>query len=306
MEKKTEIMPLIDLEDENVKQEMFLLLKDRTTNNNIVWATNNYESHGKGYSDTDEITSNNLYSLDKNVIQPRVFKSAEIKASRTKSKAEVFTPSWVCNDMNNMVDEEWFGYKNVFNKKICNSWETNKEKVRFPENKTLDDYIESTRLEITCGEAPFLVSRYDSSTGDIIPIENRIGLLDRKLRLICENIDDKDEWFDKAVSAYKSIYGYEFQGDNLLIARINLLMTFVEYYEYKFKEKPENYCIDIIAFIISWNIWQMDGLKNKQPFSDKYATIMDWGANKEIEFVSLIGEEVKDKKKSSKKTKKES
>ena len=45
-------------------------------------------------------------------------------------------------------------------------------------------------MEITCGEAPYLVSRYDVVKGEIIPVEDRIGILDRKLRVINENIDD--------------------------------------------------------------------------------------------------------------------
>ena len=40
------------------------------------------------------------------------------------------------------------------------------------------------RMEITCGEAPYLVSRYDTTTGEPIPIGRRIGLLDRKLCVI--------------------------------------------------------------------------------------------------------------------------
>lgn len=47
------------------------------------------------------------------------------------------------------------------------------------------------RLEISCGEAPYLVSRYDSVTGKTIKIKNRIGLLDRKLRIVSENIEEE-------------------------------------------------------------------------------------------------------------------
>ncbi|MBO7084803.1 hypothetical protein J6W20_02645 [bacterium] len=41
-------------------------------------------------------------------------------------------------------------------------------------------------MEITCGEAPYLVSRYDVTDGTlkIQPIAGRVGLLDRKLRII--------------------------------------------------------------------------------------------------------------------------
>ena len=94
----------------------------------------------------------------------------------------------------------------------------------------MQSYVDSRRLEITCGEAPYVVSRYDAATGEIIPIRDRIGLLDRKLRVVNENADGDAEWLKWALRALQSSYGYEFQGDNLLIARVNVLITFAEHY----------------------------------------------------------------------------
>lgn len=54
--------------------------------------------------------------------------------------------------------------------------------------------MDSKRLEITCGEAPYIVSRYDAATGEIIPIERRIGILDRKLRVVNENTETEEDW----------------------------------------------------------------------------------------------------------------
>ena len=64
---------------------------------------------------------------------------------------------------------------------------------------TWQDYVRLTCLEITCGEAPYLVSRYDVATGESIPLEKRIGLLDRKLRLINDKIETKEEWMEWAI-----------------------------------------------------------------------------------------------------------
>lgn len=186
--------------------------------------------------------------------------------------AEVFTPSWICNTQNNLIDEAWFGRKNVFNTEIVtqdgsHSWVTNPEKITFPEGKSWKDYVRDTRLEITCGEAPYIVSRYDTTTGEFIPIENRIGLLDRKLRIIGENTEKSGDWLEATQEAYKSIYAYEWQGDSLLLAREALLYTFIEYYRHKFKRQPQLKSIRYIAYIISWNVWQMDGLKGVVPDS---------------------------------------
>ena len=49
------------------------------------------------------------------MIQPRVAKSEEERKLRARKMAEVFTPSWICNNMNNGVDERWFNRKPVFN-----------------------------------------------------------------------------------------------------------------------------------------------------------------------------------------------
>ena len=94
-------------------------------------------------------------------------------------------------------------------------------------------------------------------------------MLDRKLRIVNENVDDKKDWIKWAKIAYKNIYGFEYQGDNLLIARENLFQTFIENYKYKFDEEPEEKEKKCIALIISWNIWQMDGITMTVPYCDR-------------------------------------
>lgn len=256
---------LIQLKSFPVKTTLNILLKDKTTKKNIIWATKSYESFGVQYSDDKQITLEAITGFNSIMIQPRIMKAMEQQQERTKNHAEVFTPSWICNHMNNYCDEEWFGRKNVFNIEKEKSWEPITDKIMFPEKKTWKQYIDSRRLEITCGEAPFIVSRYDAATGELIRIENRIGILDRKLRIINENIDCETEWMDWVIRAYQSVYGYEFQGDNLLVGRINLLMTFVDYLAYKWNRKPAVSELKKVANIIAWNLWQMDGLTGTVP-----------------------------------------
>lgn len=93
-------------------------------------------------------------------------------------------------------------------------------------------------MEITCGEVPYLVSQYDVETGEAIPIKNRIGILDRKLCVVNENTETEESWLKWTERAFQPIYGYEFQGDNLLIARVNLFMTFEEYMQERWQRKP--------------------------------------------------------------------
>lgn len=256
---------LIDLNHYAVKAMLKILLQDKTTKKNIIWATTSYADKGPEYQDTKQIQIGTLVGLNPIDLQPRVLKSLEDKQARTKIRAEVYTSSITCNKMNNYLDADWFGYENVFNVEDGNTWITNEEQIQFGDKKW-QDYIKSTRLEITCGEAPYLVSRYDASTGILIePPTHRIGLLDRKLRVINENVNGQDEWFKWVKCAYESIYGYEFQGDNLLIARINLLMTFVDNVEFKWNRQPTIKELKPIATTIAWNLFQMDGLTGTVP-----------------------------------------
>ena len=256
---------LIQLKSFPVETTLDILLQDKTTKKNIIWATKSYAEFGEKYTDSFQMTKGALLGINPILLQPRAFKALEDQQQRTKSKAEVFTPSWICNKMNNSTDEEWFGRKDVFNIEGEKSWKADQHRIEFPEKKTWKKYVDSKRLEITCGEAPFIISRYDASSGEIIPIQERIGQLDRKLRVVGENVNDEEEWLKWAYRAFQSVYGYEFQGDNLLIARVNLLMSFVDYLDDKWDREPTVKELREIANIISWNFWQMDGLNDCVP-----------------------------------------
>lgn len=83
-----------------------------------------------------------------NIIRPRVAKTLEEQTARVKDKAEVFTPSWICNAQNNLVDSAWFGRTNVFNKERNQSWVVNSKRVEFPTKKTWQDYVLANRMEL--------------------------------------------------------------------------------------------------------------------------------------------------------------
>lgn len=260
----------IDIKENDIQQLdeklLGILLKDHSSDKNIIWATDNYASKGEGYQEHDEIQEKYITGKNGKVIRPRVNKSKAEQENRSREKAEVFTEAWICNKQNNLVDLAWFGGYNPFNEETEAGWTTKKEKVTFPEGKSWQDYVQDTRLEMACGEAPYLISRYNVITGEEIETKDRIGLLDRKLRIVAENTTSPEEWFEQVLIAYKSIYAYEWQGDNLLLARENALYTFTDYYGDKFGvAEPTIEQSRQIAEIISWNFWQMDGLKGVIP-----------------------------------------
>ena len=272
------------------------LLKDHTTQQNIYWATDSYAELGEEFTfyapiTLDKITS---YISDDGVvvtkeqydtiiqqtpeakehyqemIRPRAVKSKREQTQRAKDKAEVFTPAWICNAQNNLIDEAWFGRKEgLFNSpdpEDPHKWINNEEPISFEgTGKDWKDYVADMRLEITCGEAPYLCNRYDAVTGEYnMDVKFRIGMLDRKLRIVSENTKDSKEWILWAKVALRSTYGFEWQGDNLLLAREALFFTFEEHYIARFGEKKFNQnkmrMMPGVAYIVSWNVWQMDGL----------------------------------------------
>ena len=305
------------------RELLAILLKDRSSGKNIIWATDNYTRRGAGFQRHDHIEVAAIVGYNGSVVKPRVEKSKNEQIDRIKQKAEVFTPSWICNKQNNLVDNAWFGAEDIFNTEHGQSWTAVEGKISFPapSGKTWEDYVLDVRLEITCGEAPYLTSRYDTVTGDYIDLPQRIGLLDRKMRVVMENTETEEAWDKWATIAFQSIYGFDWQGDNVLLARENLLLTYIDYYKARFEKDPDTDSLRKIAEILSWNIWQMDGLKFVIPESCEdvedgqlclfdgelemrpcegcvknnpllhtgiYCRIKDWKTNKTVKFVSLL------------------
>ena len=207
------------------------LLKDHTTGRNIIWATHDYEGLGKGYGYRDEIRPELITGEHSRVIRPRVLKSKEEQTGRVRGMAEVFTPAWVVKKMVDAVEID----------------------------------VGTRCLEITCGEAPFLVSRYDATTGNPIPRSKRVGVLDRKMEKVDRWRSVPKRWLDRVRLAYQTTYGYEWQGDSLLLARKNMFDTFIDHYRACFDRMPDEGLLKEFAEIVSWNLWQMDGLSYQPP-----------------------------------------
>jgi len=310
---------VVDLESYRVignnKALMDILLLDRNTGHNVVWATDDYSCQGPGFGAEDQILY--LFIVNPNrVIRPRFLKTDSEQRIRSKDRAEVFTPPWIVNKQNNLVDEQWTGTKNPFNIDQDLFWTPTK--CVDLGDRDWKEYVKSLRLEVCCGEAPYLTTRYDPVDGIVIPVRYRVGLLDRKLRVVSENVDDNSPltWIEWAKAATRSVYAYDFQGDNVVLARENLLLTVSEHYHSKFGCNLEQKTLEEIAKILSWNIWQMDGISYVVPFTCKRqytmngemtvidnctacktgkgvhsgtrCRIMDWEKSETVEFTSLM------------------
>ena len=251
------------------------LLYDHSSGRNIIWATDDYADMGAGYRFADTIEVPLITGTNEGLVKPRSEKTKSVQQARSRQKAEVFTPSWVCNRQNNLIDEAWFGRKDVFShENDDHTWTAIPDPILFPDTKgkTWRNYVKDVRMEITCGEAPYLTSRYDTVTGEPIEPFQRIGILDRKFRIVYEhNGPDRDpkKWYKWMKIALQSVYGYEWQGDNLLLARENILSSYMRWHVLRFGtgKHPSQKILREVIDIITWNIWQMDGLKGVIPGS---------------------------------------
>ena len=291
------------LEDQIPREFLEILLVDRTTGKNILWATDI-----GGHNEHDSIQIEDIVGENGLVLRPRVRKSDEEKRLRTKKRAEVFTPSWVCNEQLNAADSLWFfgsaapSSGSPFNSPIMGKrWKVTDDDIlrkTFEETgKSWEQYVLDDRIEMCCGEGPYLTSRYDVVTERVIPLKQRIGILDRKLRVVntfvgVDSNATKKEWADWIIKAYQHTYGFEWQGDNLVLTREALLYTLIDNLKtYNLNKLIKNNkgsirtllnkieeidfdglyledyeYIKTVCHIISWNFWQMDGLTACPPY----------------------------------------
>lgn len=264
--------PIDILEDRLLRDEpglLEVLLVDHSTQKNIFWATDSYVAEGDGYGWHDSITVSAITGKHGSIIMPRALKTRDEQLRRSRQMAEVFTPAWLVKKMNDAIDDEW------------NRAQDGLEAEMEPWQR----YVLTMELEISCGEAPFLTSRYDTVTAEPIPIDERVGLLDRKLQRVNMFATDA-EWTRWALLALAHVYGYEWQGDNLLLAREALLATFVDYHEQRFSCRPAQDIIRKAAEIIAWNVWQMDGLKAVVPASCHDEKTVEAGLFETIETIT--------------------
>ena len=291
------------LEDQIPREFLEILLVDRTTGKNILWATDI-----GGHNEHDSIRIEDIVGDNGLVLRPRVRKSDEEKRLRTKKRAEVFTPSWVCNEQLNAADSLWFfgsaapSSGSPFNSPTMGKrWKVTDDdilrKTFEGTGKNWEQYVLEDRIEMCCGEGPYLTSRYDVVTERVIPLKQRIGILDRKLRVVntfvgVDSKATKKEWADWVIKAYQHTYGFEWQGDNLVLTREALLYTLIDNLKsYNLNKLIKNnkgsirtllnkieeidfdglYLEDYeyiksVCHIISWNFWQMDGLTACPPY----------------------------------------
>ena len=154
-----------------------ILLQDKTTGKNIIWVTDSYKNHDAAFNPEMPIKPDLVTGENGKLIQPRAAKSREEQQRRTKVKGEVFTPFETIAAMNGAV------YKSI--------------KPSIDDKNDWKRYIKEPILEITCGEAPFIVTRYNPAvhTNKIKDVNIRVGFLDKKLQVVSGHCTSKTEGY---------------------------------------------------------------------------------------------------------------
>lgn len=236
----------------NILQSHPVLLQDLTTftadgpvGGNVRLCTRDYPEHAFDEELTPEFAA---------TFVPRYEKSRAVQHARTKSKAEVFTPTALIAHMLELMVHE------------CG------DGIYSPEK---------TFCEPCMGEGAFLLTRRDQDTGTPIAVPDRVGVLDRKLLGL--DTDDESTWKTIALKCLESVYGYEYQGDSLVLARVNAYLTMVEHAAYRGYEWSETE-LDDIAETIARHIWQVDGTTNRPPWrtTDENCWTVVWKDGKPV------------------------
>lgn len=142
---------IVGIQDEILKIHALglleLLLADKTSKAGLIWAADAYSACGEAYRRDKEIKAALITGANSGIIKNRARKELEQQSERVRRRAEVFTPLPVCRKMLDYMDIQWFGREGAFAG----------ERVQFPPKRSWQSYVDSRRLEITCGEAPYLV-----------------------------------------------------------------------------------------------------------------------------------------------------
>lgn len=269
-----------------------ILLKERSFKRNL-----NFVETIEEFSGDDEITCD-IVLQDPPIILPQYMYAYDRKRNSAKKRGAVFTPQFAANNMCevlcrailNVPDEENICAQIYpINETDTREWITD----TLPPEDCLN-LIYKTCLDSCCGEGIFLTQRYHQNSGKPIEIPFRKGLLDRKLHVIKRALEKEEDlhelrFFSLAKIAFKTTYGFDLLGKSVYLTRKNLLETFVDFYQWIFAKDPENAMVEDIATILSYNIFQMNGLSHKVPLTNQsvYARIRDWSKNLEFCFASI-------------------
>lgn len=236
------------------------LFKDCAAGRNIVWTDDECVEFGDGFIGDNGIAIEKITNFSSGAIKPHIAKKQGRRFERIMTRAGAIVPSWLFNRMNNSIDAVWLDMRDV--SYVKNDVERNSglKRIVFHEKSGRSGrvYVESHRPGITCGEASFAYSHYDTVTMDASPVGGRIGFSNRMLCVVSEKIGYCREWVRWAPAAPEASSGFEFQCCCLPTC-INVFGTFWEHQRERWSAGMAEVETGQTVWILLWNILQLNG-----------------------------------------------
>lgn len=127
---------LIDISSYPVANVLDLLLQDKSTKKNIIWATDTYENLGEGFDDKVQLNADSLLRRP-DLIRPRIQKSQEAQAQRTRKKQRCLLRRGFAIGWNNYCDVTGLDSSGVFNTETQSiPGQSRKERLNSPKIKS--------------------------------------------------------------------------------------------------------------------------------------------------------------------------
>lgn len=160
------------------------------------------------------------------------------------------------------------------------------------------DWMVEKMLDLVADEAADIYKTFlEPSSGDGNFL---LTILKRKLAAV-ETSFDKKYWKTKSLFALVSIYGIEYLGDNLSLARDRMLGAYITWFEKKIQQPITNDSYKAARYIIWHNIVRGNTLTKKNPETDEPIIFNEYKRVKaspskvevsEFTFASLFGEKL--------------
>ena len=211
------------------------LLTDKSTRRPLVWPSG--PEHPAAWMSRDD-----LLRPDKNAEDPQAEQAEFLEWNRKL----------------NSLDAAWFGHEPAFNTESASGWQTLSEPVAFDDPFHWKKYVIRPVFLFQAGRGQALVFRPFALGAQPMPYEKRMGILDRRLRIISENTREESEWLRWAESALQSLYGTDSSPLSIFQARLSAIMAVREAYAQRFGAqlpvREEKYMVTTLC----WNLFQMD------------------------------------------------
>lgn len=176
--------------------------------------------------------------------------------------------SW--NRKLNQLDEVWFQRSGVFNTPTAEGWIPAADPVYFEDPFHWKKYVNQ---QIYVPDLDWGAALTFAGTSENLPLNERMGQLDRELRLVNENVRSQQEWQKRTSTMLARMLGCAKDPIRLFRARLCVLETCREAFQARFGHLPSARDEKALAHIVARNLFQSEDELNTVPFQEMEETL---------------------------------